>query len=297
MTVKQGCHFFQLENYEMPAKSDNLTLPSNLFQQLLLLVVAGLCVTAIFPLQSAQIKNRIGRHQLSPAQIEKSERTETLSLQILARIPSLGFANLMADWTFLRFLQYFGNDEARQETGYRLSAQYFETIIERDPLFTDINQYLFTSVSLYSGQPKKAIALTDQALAAMSPEFPPQSYYIWRNKAIDEFLLLEDVEKAIQSHLTASSWAEQSGDPEALAVAHMSRQTVEFLKTDPDSRIAKSLAWSNIILRVVDDQARQFAIDKIEEIGGEVTIENGAVRVFLPAEDDGPTPSPSQEGN
>ena len=118
----------------------------------------------------------------------------------------------------------------------------------------------------------------------MSPKFPPQGYYLWRNKAIDEFLLLEDVEKAIQSHLIAADWAEQSGDPEGLAVAQMSRQTAEFLKTDPDSRIAKSLAWSNIIVRAVDDRARQFAIEKLEEIGGEVTIENGSVKVFLPAE-------------
>ena len=257
-----------------------------LFHQLQLLIVAGLCATAIFPLQYAQLQKQTGQNQLSPTQIENSVRSEALSLQLLARLPSLGFDNLMASWVFLRFLQYFGDDEARQQTDYSLSPQYFEVIIDRDPLFTDIYPYLFTSVSLYEGRPEQAVALTDQALAAMSPEFPPQGYYIWRNKAIDEFLLLEDVEKAIQSHLTAAAWAEQSGDPEGLAVAQISRQTAEFLKTDPDSRIAKSLAWSNIILRAVDERARQFAIEKIAEIGGEVTItEGGAVRVFLPAED------------
>ena len=259
--------------------------PLNLLNQFQLLIVAGLCTTAIFPLQYAQLQRQAGQHQLSPTQIENSVRTEALSLQLLERLPTLGFDNLTADWTFLRFLQYFGDDGARQQTDYSLSNQYFEAIIDRDPLFTDIYHYLFTSVSLYNGQPEKAIALTDQALAAMSPEYPPQGYYIWRNKAIDEFLLLEDVDKAIQSHLTAAAWAEQSGDPEGLAVARMSRQTAEFLKTDPDSRIAKSLAWSNIVLRAVDERARQFAIEKIAEIGGEVTIENGAVRVFLPAED------------
>ena len=269
----------------MVTEIDNLSSPFKLFRQLQLLIIAGICATAIFPLQYTQLQRRTSQHQLSPTQLEKSVRTEALGLRLLARLPAFGFANLMADWTFLRFLQYFGDDEVRKQTDYSLSPQYFEVIIDRDPLFTDIDHYLFTSVSLYDGNPEKAVALTDQALAAMSPEFPPQGYYIWRNKAIDEFLLLEDVETAIQSHLTAAAWAEQSGDPEGLAVAQMSRQTAEFLKTDPDSRIAKSLAWSNIILRAVDDRARQIAIEKIEEIGGEVTIEGGAVRVFLPAED------------
>ena len=40
---------------------------------------------------------------------------------MLKNLPSFGFDNLIADWTFLKFLQYFGDDEARDVTGYDLA--------------------------------------------------------------------------------------------------------------------------------------------------------------------------------
>ncbi|HEY9299796.1 MAG TPA: hypothetical protein VIQ31_26235, partial [Phormidium sp.] len=108
---------------------------------------------------------------------------------------------------------------------------------------------------------------------------------IWRNKAIDELLLLNDVNRAIASLKTSAEWAEQSPDQHAKGVAQRSLQFAEFLKTNPDSRIARAAAWSNVIVRAADDRSRQLAIKKVEEFGGQVTIENGAVKVFIPTEE------------
>lgn len=261
------------------------------FRQLLLHtklpIILILMFSGILWIQSDRLDSNPQEEKVSQSAIEKKLETSKLNLKIGAQIPSFGFRNLLADWVFLRFLQYFGDDIARAKTGYGLSPDYFKAIVNRDPFFTDTYSYLFTSVSLYTGQPETAIALIDKALESMSPTRPSTSYLIWRNKSIDELLLLNDVDKAISSLRTAAEWAEQSPAPGAEQVAQTSRQSAEFLKTNPDSRIARALAWSNIIVRAVDDRSRQLAIKKVEEFGGQVTIENGAVRVFIPAQAQG----------
>ena len=81
------------------------------------------------------------------------------SLSLLRRLPTLGFDNLIADWTFLRFLQYFGDQEARSQTGYQVNPDFFEVIVDRDPNFIKMYPYLSSTVTLYSGQPQKTISL------------------------------------------------------------------------------------------------------------------------------------------
>lgn len=259
-------------------------LPLKLLEKVLLPVSIISLLMGLSFLQHSQLVQHTQEETVSLKEMKRDVNAEELRLNLLTRIPVFGFRNLVADWTFLRFLQYFGDDSARAKTDYSLSPTYFQVIVNRDPFFTSVYNYLFTSVSLYAGEPKVAVALTDQALQSMSPTKLPTSYLIWRNKSLDELLLLNDVDKAIASLETSASWAEQSSEPNARQVAKASLQSAEFLKTNPDSRIARALAWSNIIVRAVDDRSRQLAIKKVEEFGGQVTIENGAVRVFIPAE-------------
>ena len=42
-------------------------------------------------------------------------------LDLLKRIPSGGFDNLIGNWAFLDYLQYFGDEDTRNATGYRLN--------------------------------------------------------------------------------------------------------------------------------------------------------------------------------
>ena len=122
---------------------DNTGKFSASFNQLQILIIAGLCATAIFPLQHGQLQKQTSRIHLSLTQIEKSVKTEALSLKLLTRLPSLGFDNLMANWTFLRFLQYFGDDEVRQK---RTIASALNTL-RRLSIAT---RYLPISITTYS---------------------------------------------------------------------------------------------------------------------------------------------------
>ena len=77
--------------------------------------------------------------------INPSSQINVLSepqLSMIEKLPSIGFRNIVANWSFIQFIQYFGEDEARRKTGYGKSADfYLSTTIQHDPYFRDF--YIF----------------------------------------------------------------------------------------------------------------------------------------------------------
>jgi hypothetical protein len=69
------------------------------------------------------------------------------------------------------------------------------------------------------------------------------------------------------------------------AIAARSRQTAQFLATNPDSRRARVGAWYNILTNAIDDRTRQFAAKQIQALGGTIIQKNGAFQVKLPHSD------------
>lgn len=216
----------------------------------------------------------------STNEIERQHEIMTLRLQLLSHVPDFGFPNLISNWVFLNFLQYFGNSAIRDIKGYGLSPNFFKVIIDRDPRFLDSYIYLTNSISIYVGNPHESIRLMEHGLAQMSPETIPKSYLVWRYKATDELLFVGDTQVAKKSYETAVDWAERSSDPNADFIAKLSRQTAIFLATDPNSKPAQINSWSQVLLRATDDTIRQKAITQIEALGGTVLVsENGQVTV------------------
>jgi hypothetical protein len=219
-------------------------------------------------------------------QIQQETELERVRLSLLQQTPSFGFDNLIADWTFLNFLQYFGDQPARNKTDYRLSPEFFEVILKRDPYFLQAYTFLSTSTSLYAGLPERSTRLMQTALQSLKPDVPPDSYYAWRQLAIDQLLFLGDATAARQSFQTAAIWAAQSTAPGSREIADFSRQTADFLATNPNSKIAQVAAWAMILTNAPDNRTRQTAIQKIEGLGGTVTRNsNGTFAVRPPAQD------------
>ena len=80
------------------------------------LVTLSASIVGIIHLQKSNLKK---------AEIVRDKKTYfteqkqfSLNAEIQKKLPSFGFDNLLADWTFLKFIQYFGDGEARQITGY-----------------------------------------------------------------------------------------------------------------------------------------------------------------------------------
>ncbi|MGB3312726.1 MAG: hypothetical protein WA939_13865 [Nodosilinea sp.] len=216
---------------------------------------------------------------------EQQDQATASALQLAQKMPTFGFDNLVADWTFLQFLQYFGDSEVRTTAGYNLSPEFFEVIIAKDPFYRQFYLFLSGSVSNFAAQPQESVNLIADGLAHLSPTLPNDSFYIWRYKAIDELLFLGDGAAARQSFQTAADWASQSDHPDAELMVANSQATANFLARNPDSKMAQVNAWAGVLSNALDDATRQQAIDRINALGGEVIIENGAVKIRFPEED------------
>jgi len=252
------------------------------------LLLAGACIGSIIGVQLSKWTQLTARRaQTITATEAQAQANQTqANLALLQKMPTLGFSNLIADWSFLQFLQYFGDEPARKHTGYRLSPEFFEIIVNRDPRFTQVYPFLSSSVSLYAGQPEKSVALMAQGLKSLSPETAPQAYYLWRYKATDELLFLGQPQAARQSYLKAAEWARASKDPDSDQVAAISAKTAEFLAKNPNSKQAQVSAWLMVLSNAPDQPTRELAISRIQKLGGRVSMHpQGQVRVEFPQGD------------
>lgn len=243
-------------------------------------------IIAIIGLQLPQLNQIINKSKTaSIEELRREVAAEKIRLDLIQKIPDLGFSNLIADWTLLSFLQYFGDDVARDRTGFELSPNYFEIIVDRDPHFLKSYLFLSTSISLFAGEPEKAIALMAKGLKSLTPE-QPGAYYVWRYKGTDELLFLGDSKKAERSFAKAAEWAREFSDPESQNIAELSRKTAEFLADDPDLNSAQERAWAMVLvnsLNTGDERTQKRIIERIEAQGGKVIISpKGAVSVQLP---------------
>ncbi len=257
------------------------------YRQLISALAAALLSTgAIIALQLPQLNQLNNKAKIaSVADFQKQVEAEKLQLQLLRKVPSFGFACLIADWAFINFAIYFGDDEAREKTGYNISPEYFEVIIDRDPYFLRTYLFLSSSTTLYAGLPERSVGLMNRGLKSLTPQVPDKSYYVWRYKATDELLFLADAQAAKNSYTKAAEWASTHSNDESKYVASFSRQTAAFLASNPNSKIAQISAWTSVLGNAFDDRTRRRAISKIQVLGGTVTVTpQGEFNVGIPKE-------------
>ncbi|MEG4070133.1 hypothetical protein QUA42_22800 [Microcoleus sp. Pol11C2] len=212
---------------------------------------------------------------------QQEAQQEALRLRMLKTIPSFGFDNLIADWTFLKFLQYFGDEEARDVTGYNLSQDYFDIVTQRDPRWADIYLFLSTAISFYQGKPETAVNFIERGTRALavSPQLHSQSWIVWRTKGLDELLLLGDIPESINSHEMAAEWVEKK--PEGQKLAQMFGATAEYLRRDPDSVPVRFTAWSTVYAQTTDKVVRQRAKQALVKLGAQVQKDKDGNESFI----------------
>ena len=216
----------------------------------------------------------------SSVEFYEDKNSKSAELKVATKLPMFGFRNILAGFVFLDFLQYFGDDEARDQDGYELVPDFFESIISRDPYYRSFYLFLSGSGSIYAVDPQKSVEITERGLSHLSPNQPSDSYYVWRYKGIDELLLLGDGESAQKSFETAANWAEESVDMDSDVFAIQSRQTAEYLSANPLSTVAQVSAWSSVLTTAIDDTTRARAVANIEALGGSVTFsDDGGIKI------------------
>jgi tetratricopeptide (TPR) repeat protein len=220
------------------------------------------------------------------AVLQQQEANLKTQQAIAKTLPTFGFDNLMADWHFIDFIQYFGDTDLRAQAGYGAAMEYFDGMLDRDPRFLYAYFYLSSTGSIYAGQPEKSVELMNRGLKSLTPQVPDRGYYIWRLKAVDELIFLGKIPEARNSMLKAAEWASQAATPEGANVVKLSRGTAAYLARNPNSKQAQFDAWNMVLTSAVDDVVTKRAIAEIRAIGGKVTISpTGEFKVQAPAKD------------
>ncbi len=217
---------------------------------------------------------------LSPAEYTRQDAQTAAQLSLLSQLPSFGFENLMSDWAFLQFLQYFGDWRAREATNYDLAPEFFQVMIPRDPKFAQAYVFLSTSVTLYAGKPEITVGLMDEGIKELSPKTYKEAYLVPVYKAIDELLFLGNANAAAQSYDLAADWVSLNPTPETAGYADSYRQTAQFLRDNPDSKQAQINSWLMVLAYAVSGRGQQLAIENLRRLGVKVIIEpDGSVKI------------------
>jgi hypothetical protein len=230
-------------------------------------------------LQLPKLNQRLSGQTLE--ETRKAVRDEESRLKLIRQLPprGLGFNNMIANFTFLQFLQYFGDDDSRNtlKTGYSLSPRYFENIIERDPRFISSYIYMSSSVSLFAGAPREANSIYAKGLQSLNPQKQAKAYTVWRYKATDQLLFLGDAKGARESYLKGAEWADQSQytdttDPKSSA--ELFRQSAKALEKDRDLTQAQISAWSVVLQNAVDKKTVQIVAQELDKLGMKIEIKD-----------------------
>ena len=229
--------------------------------KLLSALLPFICLAGIVILQGQEYKRSL--RQLNTGDYLKQEQEQARLLDWQKRSPNLGFSNLMADWSYLNFVQYFGDANARETIGYKLVPNYFETISAIDPNFTKAHLNLSIANSMYAGNPEKTIALMEEVLKTTNPQ-SEDAAFLWTSKGLDELLFMGDRQAAINSYDMAAKWAEDLTVKD-LELALQSTSEI-------DLKEAQVRAWSSVLVHIKDRHRKREIIDKISNLRSDILV-------------------------
>jgi hypothetical protein len=226
---------------------------------------------------------------------------ESARLSVLQRLPprGFGFNNLISTYTFLGFLQYFGDDVARiaHGTGYGLTPAYFQVIVPRDPRFIQSYLYLSVGVSMFTAQPRKAIALYEKGTAVIDPAKQRYGYTVWMRQATDQLLFMGDSQGARQSYLKAAEWASipqfkpddlpetqiiPNSNPPTNYITQYALGNAEWLKDNRDLSSAQIAAWQMILNTATDRKTVEIIAQEVDKLGFKIQASAEGNGIIVP---------------
>jgi len=224
-------------------KSLNLSL----LKTLGLVAVIGGLIMAIVEMQQEKVKT-LTKEKLLERNYSQESRLENAQVQLLKNMPAFGFDNMLANWSMLQFIQYYGDGDARKETGYGLSPDFMEIVTKNDPKF--VRAYLMMSVpsSVNAGKPERTVEIMNKGLSKLTPDVT-DAYFIW------------------------------------LYIEKSARGTVKFLETNPDSRAPRVGAWMLVWLNSQNEETRKLAKENIEKLGGKLLVFGDNQVMAIPPKD------------
>ncbi|MEL6931374.1 MAG: hypothetical protein AAFO95_22540 [Cyanobacteria bacterium J06600_6] len=238
------------------------------FTRLSAVVSPFIALAGIVVLQAQEYKKSV--RQLNRADYLAQEQQQEKLVNWQQNSPSLGFDNLKASWSYLDFVQYFGDRDARDTIGYKLVPEYFETLTTLDPRFTKAYLGLSVANSMYAGNPETTVALMEEVLDFVDPT-SEQAAYLWTFKGLDELLFMGDKEAAIASYKMAAQWSELQPEfrPDGLTIRDLEAGLQNT--TEIDLKEAQVRAWSSVLTHIRDSQKQREILAKITRLKAEIS--------------------------
>ena len=228
-----------------------------------------ICLAGIVVLQSQEYQKSAQKLNYESYLLQEEQQAQMIEWQ--QHSPNLGFDNLKANWSYLDFVQYFGDAKARETIGYQLVPEYFTAIAKTDPRFTQAHLRLSIANSMYAGNAEQTVDLMQQVLATVEPN-SPESHALWTYKGLDELLFLGDKDAAIDSYQIAARWAElpASDRPDGLTIKDL--EAALESTTAIDLKTAQIRAWSSVLVHIKDNQKRREIMTKIDTLNAELAV-------------------------
>lgn len=249
-----------------------------------LLGLTGLAIVAILSLQMLRLQQLASEDETS----DRATQQALYSVNSANLAGMLSYSNLAADWLWLRFVQYFGDFFARQETGYGLSQDYLETAVKLDPSFLDA--YLFSTFAFAWKQalPQKAIDLLMEGTKHIQPDEQVDAYRLWYRIALIEALWIGDAASAQYAfEQTAQSIEslslEQIDRADIVLIPNNLRDLGEQFATNPRSAQVRFDIWMQVLAEAATQEARQLALSQLELVGGLERLPSGELRFVRPS--------------
>ncbi|BAZ46024.1 hypothetical protein NIES4102_30520 [Chondrocystis sp. NIES-4102] len=222
-----------------------------------------ICLAGIVVLQSQEYKK--STQELETANYLRQEQAQARKIRYQGQTPTLNFDNLIANWTYLNFVQYFGDEPARQTIGYELVPNYFETISKLDPNFTEASLRLAIANSMYAGYPEQTVTMMEQLLELVDPK-SEQSAALWTSKGLDELLFLGDKKAATNSYEMADKWRKVSNN------SNVAESEIDITKiSELELKEAQIRAWSGVLVHVKDMKRKTEIMEKINILKLEIS--------------------------
>ncbi|MEM8829871.1 MAG: hypothetical protein AAGE96_10990 [Cyanobacteria bacterium P01_G01_bin.19] len=246
-----------------------LTSALNIVSDLAKGIAPFVCLAGIVVSQSQEYRKSAQKLDYADYVSQENQQGELIAWQ--QKSPKLGFDNLVADWSYLNFVQYFGDADARETIGYRLVPEYFAAIADIDPHFTQAHLRLSIANSMYAGNAAETVALMNEILAYTDPE-SADSALLWTSKGLDELLFLGNKQAAINSYKIAAKWANisQSDRPDGLTIKDL-EEALESTD-DIDLKEAQIRAWSSVLVHIRDNNQRDEIISRISHLKAEISV-------------------------
>jgi len=176
--------------------------------------------------------------------------------------PAFGYDNLLADFVWMRFAQYYGDQRSRQMSGYKLSYEYLDVITDRDPKFE--KAYLAANFSVANKMGRTDLA---EKLLTKGVRNNPDSYLIWQYRGFLHLLYTGAPDKAAFSFKQNAIIAVAREGNAKQAWGNYWWQMGSYLESNQPSVWQLRTIWNEVFNSAPDGETKILALGQLKKLG------------------------------